>query len=72
MSRHGNLQQRLITDLHADACSQSRLSTRCWPTVVPDPSSEPQYYDVSDRAARIEVVYCEWCPECGAADWEVV
>jgi hypothetical protein len=62
----------LLYDLHADGCDGTEY-TACRPVVVPAGAhKEPTYADHSDRGARIEVVMMAWCPECHAAEWEVV
>lgn len=63
MSRNGSYMGGLLRHLHADPCSQKAERMACLPVVR----------DVHDAPGqRIEVVAMEWCPECGAADWEVV
>jgi len=66
MSRDGSDIMGLLHGLHSDQCDGTEHST-CRPVVV------PAYEDADGaHAPSIEVVYMEWCGECGAADWEVV
>jgi hypothetical protein len=65
MTREGSaLFGGLLYDLHADGCDGEERST-CQPVVVPEPQP-------SEQTHRIEVVMMAWCPECHAAEWEVV
>ena len=68
MSRNGSQMMGLLHGLHADGCDGREFSAMR-PVVVPD--REGGWND-RDRAATIEVVYMEWCEECGAADYGVV
>lgn len=63
MSRDGSNMNGLLRYLHADSCSTDDEQMACQP-VVRD--------DHEDVGQRIDVVTMAWCPECGAADWEVV
>lgn len=72
MSRPGDLSFRLLDELHASGCTEDRISTRCWPVIVPSWGDEEPTYLGNNRGAEIKVVYLEWCIDCGAADWEVV
>lgn len=65
MSREGSAAVGLLYDLHGEGCDGTEYSS-CRPVVVP--SEHPE----RGMSAKIEVVYMEWCGECGAADWEAV
>lgn len=62
MTREGMMAMSLLDDLHAQGCDGTEYSA-CRPVVVDDPRLREQ---------TVEVVYMEWCGECGAADWEYV
>ena len=64
--RPGDLTHTLLDDLHAPGCEEDLVS-KCQALTVERFEGNPPA-----RQEAIEVVWMEWCDECGAADYEVV
>lgn len=56
MPHPGSTTHVLLHDFHADGCDGQEYST-CRPVAW---------------GTAVAIVYCEWCGECGAADYDLV